>query len=592
MIPSRTTLMRVLTRIFATIGLVVVGSFTFGLLIGFVFGPKPPHIPAHTVLSLDFGLVITDAPDNDPLSALMGEQTLSLRALIHTIDRARKDERVKGLIADVTDVTLSPAQIQEVRAAIGRFRDSGRFAHAYADSFGELGPGNRPYWLASAFEQIWMQPLGALGLTGGALSLPYARDTLDRIGITPDFRQRHEYKGAVDNLTARNLSAPLRQNYRQLLDDLHQTLLEDISSARSIDRTELNRLVDAAPLPAATALKSGLVTHLDYHDVFVSAARAQAGSPDKPMEFTTYMVALQPLKGEPKAGVALIHVDGMILRRSGDSGPFGEQDIAGADNIVAAIHQATEDKTIKAIVLRINSPGGSVPASESIHRALLQAKAQGKFIVVSMGEIAASGGYWIATAADKIIASPATMTGSIGVVGGKMVIGGLTDKLGINWEELGTGTNSTMFSPARPFSPAAATSIDASLDSIYAAFTERVATGRNLDAAKVDAVARGRIWSGLRAKELGLVDELGGLREAFMAVRTHLGLKEEDVLALSLLPAPESTTDFVLKLLGQLVSAPRLGSFSLEDVQGVLHRASGVLSPSGSLVYTGPQNWQ
>ncbi len=474
-----------------------------------------------------------------------------------------------------------------------RFRAAGKFAYAYADSFGELGPGNRAYWLASAFDKIWLQPLGTVGLTGSAMSLPFAKDLLDKVGIKADMRQRHEYKGAAEMFTQTTLPAPLRENYTRLLNDLHTTMLADIGTARGIEQKTLRQLVDQAPLLDREALDARLIDALGYADEARSAASRAAREGQEDSEWTeapemnvfSYLFAKPQTDPEPKASVALIYVEGAITRLAGERGPMGEDQAVSAQELVEAITQAAGDEEIKAILLRINSPGGSVAASESIHRALELAKANGKYVVVSMGEIAASGGYWIATAADTVFASPSTITGSIGVVGGKIVFGELARKLGITMAELGTGANSDMFSPVKPFSPAASARINASLDSIYAAFAARVATARNLSPAQIDKVARGRVWTGASAKEAGLVDELGGLREAFTAIKTHLGYTADDRLSVRMLPESESPFKRVLIILQHLLSSA--APFSLSQLNSWLQLPA--LNSMGALVYTGPQ---
>jgi protease IV len=591
--------MRIITKIFAFIGAMVVGSFTFGLLIGWLWTPSSPEVPARTVLMLDFSAPIVETHNPSLLDLATDDPAISLRALTAALDRARRDDRVKGLWADLSDVNLNAAQVEEVRAALQRFKASGKFAFAYADSFGELGPGNRAYWLASAFDKIWLQPLGNLGLTGAALEVPFVRGGLDKLGLRPDVRQRYEYKGAAESFTEKSMSTPMRENYTRLLSDMHSTLLSDIGSARKLERATLDRLVDSSPLLAKEALEAKLIDVLGYADEAKAAANAAARADDEKLkmedvselEATEYLAMAGSLPGETKADVALIYADGPIVSRSAGGGPMAQGGEAIAAELVPAIQDATKNKTIKAIVLRIDSPGGSVTASESIHRALLQAKAAGKFIVVSMGGTAASGGYWIATAADKIIAQPSTLTGSIGVVGGKLVIGSLSEKLGVKWDGIKTGANSDMFSPAAPFSPAASARIDASMDEIYAAFTQRVADSRKLDAGQIDKLARGRVWTGVSAKELGLVDELGGLREAFNAVRTHLGLSEDDLLMVYPLPAPESTTDVIWRIAQQLIALPTLAPLSLTSLKAELQAALGLpaLSTTGSVVYMGPR---
>jgi len=575
-------------RICTWLGFAMVMMFLSSLLMQSLVKPHGVFVHHGSVLQLDLRQV-AEQGQADPLAALLGDDTIDLHTLIYALDRASTDERIKGLVADVSDMNLGPAQVEELRAAITRFRASGRFAHAYADNFGDIGPGNRPYWLASAFDTIAMQPLGTVGLTGAGMSLPFARGLLDKIGITPDIRERYEFKGAASTMTDTTLSAPLRSNYQKMIDDVHNSMMNDISAARKISRADLQKLVNTAPLLDTQAQKAGLLDELIYHDQLINKVEATMGEKKRWLDMADYISALEPPKGPVKATAALIHVDGAIVRLASDSGPTGERDVASAQELVATINKAAADDSIKAIILRINSPGGSVTASESIHRALVRAHERGKYIVVSMGEMAASGGYWIATAADRIVADPSTLTGSIGVVGGKMVIDGLSDKLGINWVDLNTGANSSMFSPARPFSGTAVTQINASLDQVYKTFLQRVMDGRNLKPAQMDALARGRVWTGVSAQKVGLVDELGGLKDAIRLVREHLQLAEGERLAIKQLPEPELSPHMIIGLLRQFISAPTFSMLTWQNLLLSLQQASAQVSqPSRALIYTGP----
>lgn len=561
-------------KAFAIIGFMVVMSLVTGFLVGLWLADRPVKLPNEMVLTFDFGRPIRENAESDSLAHALGDDSVRLQILLRAIDRASRDERVKGLIANVSDVSLEPAQIEEVRTALKVFNESGKFSIAYGDSLGEMGPANRQYWLASAFKQIWMQPLGTVGLTGPAASMPFARRALDRLGVIPDMHQRQEYKGAADTFTQATIPAPLRENYQKLLNGMRDELVTDIAASRSLSEREVKRLMDRAPLLADEALDGKLIDHIGYYDEMreeVSKLAADAEDVDL-IDFLPGAVNPdRPLIGK----VALIYVTGPIVRLDYESGPFGENETTSAETLVAAIDEAAADPSYDAIILRIDSPGGSVTASESIHRALDRARTGGKYIVASMGGTAASGGYWIATAANTIVADANTITGSIGVVGGKFAIGPISERLGVNWVEIGTSANSTMWSGARPFSGTGLARIDASLDEIYKTFLERVRVGRKLPANKLDALARGRVWLGRAAQENGLVDRIGGLKTAFDVVREHLKADPDSLMSSTILPRPVPASERLLQALRYYVVGPNLAPMG--DLQPFLRRSASAL---------------
>lgn len=583
--------MSILTRIFAAIGFIVVMSLITGALVGYwmLSGERSvASLPDRMVLSFDFRRPVQEQAHASPLVFNLAQKSVSLQGLIAALDRARRDDRVVGFRANVGDLELDAAQVEEVRSALRRFRASGKFAYAYADSFGEVGASNRHYWLASAFDQIWLQPLGMLGLTGPAMTVPFAREALDRLGLVADMHQRYEYKGVADTFTRADMPAPLREDYTRLLTDIKTQMVSDIAKSRKMDVAKINHLMDQSPLLAEEALAAKLIDHVGYADEFSAAVAAKAGAGATEVDLMDYAHAVPPLTSKNAAAVpvtALIYVDGPIVRLDDESGPFGESETASAETVVDAIQTAAADSSIKAIVLRVNSPGGSVTASESIHRALMQAKEKGKYIVVSMGGMAASGGYWIATAADRIVASPATLTGSIGVVSGKLVFGPLSERLGVHWAEIGTSQNSGMWSATRRFNPQELARVDASLDQIYAAFIARVSAGRKIPPAKLDELARGRVWTGVRAKEVGLVDALGGLRTGFNLVREHYGVGEDTPLRVMVLPRPETPLELFFKVLQAYIVLPwhLQSALSPEGLWQALLARSGT-PPTGELM--------
>jgi protease-4 len=474
--------------------------------------PQPTPLPGKIVLSADLDQNLAEGPGADVLSRALFGDTMTLRDFLDALEEAGNDPRVKGLYARLGDDSLGLARVQEVRDAIAAFRAKGKFAIAFADTFGEFGPATRPYYLATAFDQIWLQPMGDLGLTGLYTETPFIHDTLQRIGVAADFDHRSEYKTAMNSLTEDAMTAPQREETEGLLTSLDGQIVRDISAARKIAEPDLRALIDRAPLFANEAEAGHLVDKLGYRDEAIAAAERRAGGGATLVAMSRYL----DHAGRPNdrgVKIALIHGDGLITRK-GTGGSLIDENGFDAQKVAKAIREAIADKDVRAILFRIDSPGGSVVASETVWREIDRAHRQGKPVIVSMGDVAASGGYYIAAPADKIVAEPATLTGSVGVLAGKIVLAGLMQKLGVNFAAIGRGANAGMFSATEDFSPAAKQRLDDILDRIYAGFKDHVGAGRHLSADAVEAIAKGRVWSGEDAKKNGLVDALGGYEVA------------------------------------------------------------------------------
>jgi protease IV len=371
---------------------------------------------------------------------------------------------------------------------------------------------------------------------------------------------------------------PLRENYQRLLNDMQANIINDVARGRTLEAAEVKRLMDEAPLSAVTAEKAKLVDKVDYLASALEAVR-RAAPYAAALSIGDYASGLESLPGAKTAPhVGMVYIDGAIMRRADGYMP-GADGIAASENIVPGLMELAEDDSIKAVVVRINSPGGSVTASEAIRHGVTVLRAKGKYVVVSMGDTAASGGYWVASAADRILASPSTITGSIGVFGGKFAVGPLAEKLGVSFGELSTGQMSGLTNLNRPFNEIERQRLNTMFDETYEAFTLRVAESRNLTPDHVDKLARGRVWSGQAALEGGLVDELGGMREAFMDVRRHLKLAEDAPLRLILAPKADDPYTKALKLLRGYIGLPEWLGRGLVDL-ALLHQG---------LAYQGPR---
>jgi protease IV len=493
------------------------------------------------ILELDLTDGIADGPPQDPVAALLTIRRTRLPDLLDGLKRAASDDRVRALVVKVGGSRIGLAKVQELRDAVLDFRQSGKLAVAWSESFGDFVRGNVPYFLATGFDRVYLQPSGTLGLTGVAVEQVFLHGALERLGIGFQSAKRHEYKSAADQLTETGFTAPAREAAARLAESLTEQLAAAIAAGRGLTVSGARELLARGPFLAAQAESEGLVDGLLYRDQVYEQVRKEAGADatllylqryrrthslgDLPKRLGSSVRELTP--GQPERFVAMIYAHGAIRSgRSGRGGPGGGG--MGSDTVAAALRAAAADEGARAVVLRVNSPGGSATASDVIWREVVRVRAAGKPVVVSMGEVAASGGYFISAPADVIVAQPATITGSIGVILGKPVLHGLFDRVGISTDSVTDGAeNATMFSSSRPFSDADWSRIDEWLDAIYADFTEKVASGRRMDIGRVHELARGRVWTGADAVAVGLADQTGGMREAIAIARLRAGLPDD-----------------------------------------------------------------
>jgi protease-4 len=381
-----------------------------------------------------------------------------------------------------------------------------------------------------------------------AASVPFARGLLDTIGLDPQIEARGEYKTAPDSLTQRGFTGAHREMIESLVGDLYDQLVAGIATARKLDQTTLKSLIDRAPLTGKDALDAKLIDRIGYYDEAKDQAIRDAGSGAAVVDLLDYLdEAGRPDVSGPT--VALIYGVGTIVSGDGEADPLFDESIMTSYHVVHAFEAAMADARVRAIVFRINSGGGSAVASETIRRALLRAKAAGKPVIVSMSDLAGSGGYWIAMNADKIVAEPATLTGSIGAFAGKVATQGLWKDIGINWGTVSRGQNADMFSPITPFTPTEELRLKSLLDDLYATFTARVAEARNIPLAGVQQIAKGRVWTGNQAAALGLVDKLGGLDTALVLARQAAGLGADAEITVRQFPAPRPAWQRALEVL-------------------------------------------
>ena len=508
------------------------------------------------ILELDLTEGIAEEPPSDVLSAVLTMRRPRLADVLDGLRRARADDKVHSLVVKIGGRRIGLARVQELHAAITEFRRSGKTTVAWGETFGEFSPGNAAYYLATAFDRIWLQPSGDVGLTGLSLEQWFYRGALDKLGLEYEVGKRYEYKSAADRLTEEGFTGPAREALEQLASSLTGQLTAAVAERLAVPPAQARELIDNGPYIAEEALERRLVDALGYRDEVYDEVRKSAGPGSHLLYLGRYhrsrsLAERARRLPEPAENVvALIHASGPIRRGRSGRGPLSGGAM-GSDTVSAALRTAAADRRVRAIVLRVNSPGGSYVASDTIWREVVRARQAGTPVVVSMGDVAASGGYFIAMAADAIVAQPGTVTGSIGVLTGKPVTASLLERVGITTDSVTEGAHADMFTTTRPFSKEEWSKINSWLDRIYADFTGKVARGRNMTQAQVHEIARGRVWTGADAAANGLVDHLGGLDDAVALARRKAMLPDRAplrgfprVTPLDRLRRPESSEDY------------------------------------------------
>ncbi|CAA6603143.1 Protease(Signal peptide peptidase) [Rhodospirillaceae bacterium LM-1] len=527
---------------------------------------KPPALPKNIVLDIDLNQgVIDQPPAQSPFHAFAKSHgALHLQDVVEALDGARIDPRVSAVNLRLGMSEMGLGQAQEIRAALSRFKSSGKYIQSFAESFGEFGGGTIDAYIASSADAIWMQPSGDMGITGFSAQVPFVRGSLDLLGIKPEFQRRHEYKSAVETFTEKTMTAESRASIRSLLDSFMLQVTTGLAEGRKLPPDAVRRLIDQAPLGAQEALEAKLIDHLGYEDEADDAMNAKF--PDAEfVDVADYLNSAERLYAKGKNKIAVIHAQGPVVSGSGSGQPFDGSQMTVAGEIQGAIADALDDEDVAAIILRIDSPGGSYLASDTIWRAVAMARQEGKPVIASIGGMAASGGYFIAMGADRIVAAPGAITGSIGVFAGKMVMADFLAKLGLSFDEVDVGANAGLLSMNRSFTPAQQAKMTAMLDRIYDDFTTKAGLGRKMDQQAMDGVARGRIFTGEQALKAGLIDELGGFQEALIAAKRAAKLADDAKVQLVYLPKPLSPLEKLASILDSgelplgLESLARLG---------------------------------
>ncbi len=543
-------------------------------------GAQMAGLPDEMVLYLEIDGDLPDQGADANFSQPFSQDVKTLKNYVDALEKAASDPRVKGVYATLKSGGMSVAHAQEFRSALTKFKASGKFSYIYSAAYDQ---GLSGYYVSSAFDEMWMQPMGVVMLSGISAQVPYLRRVLDKIGVYPQIYKRKEYKSAYDTFTESKMSDASRREMEVLINDIASALSTDIASAKGIKAKAFKRLVDKGLYMDQEALKAGLIDVLDYEDVLIEKINEQVtGDPkDKDLAYVklnSYISEMLKEQGSKKfkpeaKKIALVYAQGMIVEDGGTktsgSVAFGKKNIIAADKIAPVILEIAEDEDYSGVVLRIDSPGGSPVASETILRALQKVQESGKSVTVSMGSTAASGGYWISCSADQIFVAPTTITGSIGVLGGKFSVAELWNKLEVNWDEVSWGKKAGMWSINQPYSKAEAERVKAMMDNVYTNFVSRVATGRGMSEKEVEAVARGRVWSGRRAVAVGLADQIGGLNDALDYAALQVGVKDRHGVVVDIVPKPLTPIEQLIELLESQVMAGKtlndqvrvLGSF-------------------------------
>jgi protease-4 len=537
---------KVIVRFLAILGALWLVAMV--IMIVAVIGSKGT-VPEKTILEADFEQALPeDIPDNPTAKFLMNERP-TVRDVVDAIDRGAEDDRVVGMVAKIGAPPLGMAKVQEIREAVQRFRAHKKFAIAYAETFGEFGPGNGAYYLATAFDQIYLQPSGDIGLTGIIMETPFVKGTLSKLGMTFHGDHRYEYKNALNFFTENKYTPPHREAMTALMTSWFNQMKEGICQARQIAPEKFQAMVDAGPYLGKEAVEAKLVDGVAYRDEVYINARSKAGARAQFLYLAKYLDRAGRPHDRGKA-IALIFGVGGVTRGKSDYDPVQGSQNMGSDTVAGAIRAAAAEKDVKAILFRVDSPGGSYVASDTIWREVVNARKAGKPVIVSMGDLAGSGGYFVAMAADKIVAQPGTITASIGVLGGKVLTSGLWDKVGLSWDEVHQGNNATMFTGTHDYTPAEWARFEAWLDRVYIDFTSKVTDGRKLPKEKVLEIAKGRIWSGQDAKNLGLVDELGGYDTALNLARKAANIPDGEDVRIIVYPRPKTLLQSLLQRQG------------------------------------------
>ena len=558
--------------------LLVVVLFSIGFGVG-------DGLPSKIVLNLDLRSPVADSAAPDPFETSARPPTIM--DIVLALDAAGRDPRVKGMFLRLGTADLSVPQAEEIGAAIQRFRQTGKFVLAHSQGFLSNGLGD--YLTAASADEIWMQPKSPFGTAGAGAGALFLRGLFDKFDAVPQMVKRSDFKSAADMFMEKDYTGPDRLQTTALLQSWYDNATTAAAADRKLTPKAVVAAFEASPQFAGDAKREGLIDRMGYDDEAENAARDRAGAGASFVSVRKYWHAVAAVNSvSGKTHVALIEAAGEIVDGTAGGGSLfgGGTTVIAGDDLSDAIRDATKDKNVKAILLRVDSPGGSVTASDQILDAVKKAQAAGKPVVVSMGAVAASGGYYISASANKIIAEPGTLTGSIGVLTGKVSLGKTIGLVGANADEIGIGKNALFDSGISPFTPEQLANLNAQADATYADFTQKVADGRKLPLDKVQDIAKGRVWTGADAQPRGLVDQLGGFWTAVAALKQVAGIPADERVRFVRFPKTTSLTQAFEDAFGGTTASMRAiqGLADLAQTPGVRSVVEAVgEAPHGSV---------
>ena len=504
----------------------------FLLIMSIVASAQPKDTtPSAAVLQLDLRDGLTDQDPHNPF-AMFGGSGMSVISVIEALKHAQTDDKVKGVFVRLPEGGMAPAAADELRQAFLSFRQAGKPIWAHSQGLYPSGVVSSTYMLGAATDQLWMQPDSAFQATGFAVEDMFFKRLFEKYGVKAEFEQRREYKNAVNPYLFDNYTAAHKESELSWMTSIYRTAVLTAAADRKKEPIAFARVFEAGPYSAEEAKAKGLIDGVGQVRETSDALLAKVGKKAKLTDFADYMATVRReattgsvMGGKP--AIAVIGAEGPIMTGTGGGGnPFGGEETVWSDDVAEAFYTAIEDKDVKAIVFRVSSPGGSDTASEQILAAVRAAKKAGKPVVVSMGTYAASGGYWIASDASSIIAQPTTLTGSIGVYGGKFVLGDALGRFGVDVRQTAVGGEyASAFGTGETFNPTQRAAFAGWMDRIYEGFVKRVSEGRKIPAAQVRELAKGRVWTGVQARQLKLVDQIGGYYDAIDKAKALANLK-------------------------------------------------------------------
>lgn len=530
---------KLFVRFFVAIGILTTVIIVCVVIIVRSLSEMKDEVEEKSVLNLNLAMINGDVNSDGGFYFFDSflSKKVSLIETLMLIKKASNDSKILGIFADISSVNLSYAQIEELRNEMIKFKKSGKPAFCWGDSFGEITNGTKNYYLATAFDKVYTQPAGMIGFNGLSAESMFFKGTLEKLDVEPIGSKRKEYKTYWNMFTEDKYTPEHKESAESLINSIFQKIVEEVALSRQVPVDAVKEIANSFALTSQKALEKKLIDGILYKDDAFDELK-KTTSYEKIISIGSYK-NLQPMDFdiENKGKIALIELPGSIHRGTSDFGPSGYPESSGSETILLMLKKAEKDENIKGIVIRVNSPGGSVVASETIWNQIKKMSSENsKPVVVSMGSVAASGGYYVSMPAQMIFANHSTITGSIGVVLGKLYTRELFKNLGITFDSVSTGKNTEMFSSLTRLEEDQKKYMEESLDDIYTTFVQRAAEGRKMEFAALEKNAKGRVWTGAQAKERGLVDQIGG----FMDSLDYLNSKIQPAQELKVVKYPES----------------------------------------------------